>query len=145
MKLTGDCARITNLSNEAKAKLLRMQLLCGKPVTVTEPWANSRAVLEKQPNTRVKLKLMIAFGVPNDVNLDEKKSEYGCIWIRKLNNKNADDDTSPILLAFEASDHPPATIKLNHFLQIRLRVYKKTANAMPTLLDVRASHQKLPQ
>jgi len=68
---------------------------------------------------------MIAFGVPNDVNLDEIKSEDGCIWIRKLYNKNPDDDTSPILLAFEASDHPPETIKLNHFLQIRLRVYKK--------------------
>jgi len=41
MKLTGDCVHITNLSNEAKAKLVHMQLLCGKPVTVTEPWANS--------------------------------------------------------------------------------------------------------
>jgi len=41
LKLTGYCVRITNLSNEAKAKLLRMQLLCGKPVTVTEPWANN--------------------------------------------------------------------------------------------------------
>ena len=56
--------------------------------------------------SRGKLVLYIAFGVPLEADDEEIKENSTRVWLKRLNNKNMNDESSPVLLAYAADTDP---------------------------------------
>lgn len=133
-KLTGESLRLEVRNEQQRSKFLNVTEICGREVTVTEPWsltAKRAQVSEnrpQQPNTFVDaivkgLKLGVVYGVPADVTPDDMKALSAAVEARRLtpsDRLNTDQQYS-VILSFRGE--LPSHVDVTPFLKLKVSAY----------------------